>query len=180
MAEEVTQAAAELAAEMAVAEADAADADVTAAESSQTFDLQYVKSLRAEAAKYRREARDAQARAKEFEDQNKTESEKAIERAAEADKAAAAANSEASRLRVALIKGLTEEQAKRLVGDTVEELEADADSLIQLFGGQNDDQDGPNLSGTPRERLRPGAVPAAEPEETDPAKLAALVPKMYQ
>ncbi|GAA0641178.1 hypothetical protein GCM10009548_01690 [Streptomyces malaysiensis subsp. malaysiensis] len=39
------------------------------------------------------------------------------------------------RLRVAMDKGLTTAQADRLRGSTKEELEADADELVKLFGG---------------------------------------------
>lgn len=170
------------AADAAAAEesAAAAEADVAAAEEAgaQTFDLKYVQALRSEAAKYRREAREAQATAKAFEDAKKTETELAVEKASAAEAVAELANNEASRLRVALTKGLTADQAKRLVGNTEEEMSADADDLIELFSSSDDGQD--LSSGTPRERLKPGAVPNAEPEETDPAKLAALVPRAYQ
>lgn len=162
----------------AAAEAADAEADAEEAKGAQTFDLKYVQSLRAEAAKYRREAREAQSRAKEFEDASKSEAEKAAERAVAAEASAALAVNEAARLRVALKKGLTADQAKRLVGDDEEALEADADSLLELFG-TNDDRQDLSAGGTPRERLKPGAVPDAEPEETDPAKLAALVPRSY-
>lgn len=164
----------------AEAAAEAAAEELLAAEEAgkQTFDLSYVQSLRSEAAKYRREAREAQAKTREFEDQNKSETEKAVERAAAAEKTAAQAVEESARLKVALKKGLSADQAKRLVGATEDELEADADSLIALF---NDKDDGLDLSGgTPRERLKPGAVPDAEKDETDPAKLAEKVPRPYQ
>lgn len=48
---------------------------------------------------------------------------------------------ETLKLRVALRKGLTEHQAKRLVGKDEAELETDADELVESFGGtgKNDD-----------------------------------------
>lgn len=168
-------AAAEEVAKDAEVEADAAEEEK---DNSQSFNLKYVQQLRSEAAKYRREAREAQAKAKEFEDAKKTETELAVEKAAVAVTAAELATNEASRLRVALDKGLTADQAKRLVGDSEEEMSADADSLIELFSSTDDGQD--LSSGTPRERLKPGAVPSAESEETDPAKLADMVPRAYQ
>lgn len=45
------------------------------------------------------------------------------------------ARAELLRVRVAAAKGLTPEQADRLRGSTKEELEADADELVKLFGG---------------------------------------------
>lgn len=142
-----------------------------------TFDAAYVKKIRGEAARYRREAREATARAKEFEDRDKTEAQKLEERATGAEQRAKAAELDLARTRVALRKGLTEQQAKRLIGETEEQLEADADDLLASF---TQESDVPDASRRPRERLRPGAVPAVEPEETDPAKLAAQVPRRYQ
>lgn len=78
-------------------------------------------------------AADLEARLKEFEDRDKTESTRAVERAEAAEKALAAAESRALRLEVASEKGLTPAQAKRLVGETREELEADASELLDTF-----------------------------------------------
>lgn len=78
-------------------------------------------------------AADLEARLKEFEDRDKTESTRAIERAEAAEKAAAAAEARALRLEVASEKGLTPAQAKRLVGESREELEADANELLDTF-----------------------------------------------
>jgi hypothetical protein len=103
--------------------------------------------------------------------------EKLEERAAQAEQKAEAATREAARLRIALKKGLTETQAKRLVGDTEEELEKDADELLKSF---KDDEGGGDDGGTrrtPKPRLRTGAAPSSEPDETDPEKLAEQVPR---
>lgn len=78
-------------------------------------------------------ATDLEARLKEFEDRDKTESTRAIERAEAAEKALAAAESRVLRLEIASEKGLTPAQAKRLVGETREELEADASELLETF-----------------------------------------------
>jgi cell division septum initiation protein DivIVA len=78
-------------------------------------------------------ANELEARLKEFEDRDKSESTRAIERAEAAEKAAAAAEARAARLEIAAEKGLTPAQAKRLVGETREELEADADELLETF-----------------------------------------------
>lgn len=66
----------------------------------------------------------------EFEDANKTELEKLTERAAAAEARAAQVELASVRNEIALEKGLTPSQAKRLVGSTRDELAADADELI--------------------------------------------------
>src|SRR5690606_14564777 len=91
---------------------------------------------------------------------------------------------EALRLEVAMAKGLTAAQARRLVGDTREELEADADELLELFGGRtggssatgDDDRRPPRKRPTPD--LRGGVDPTEPVEDTDPAKLAARIPRL--
>lgn len=133
-------------------------------------------------------------KAKELEDASKTDLERASAEAQQHLARADRAEGELMRLRVALRKGLTETQAKRLVGTTEDELEADADDLMASFrpadaakqdskGDELAEESEPtrpdNQRRRPQERLRPGAVPEAdtEPEETDPRKLAALVPR---
>lgn len=122
----------------------------------------------------------AAAKLKELEDASKSESQKLAEEKAAAESVAKSASGELMRLRVAMRKGLTEVQAKRLVGDTEDELEADADELLESFGGKKDaGSDTDNGRPTrPKERLRPGAAPDEEPEETDPRKLAATVSRL--
>lgn len=66
----------------------------------------------------------------EIEEANRSEIEKAQARAEAAEKELASSRLEALRTSVALQKGLTQTQAKRLVGSTLEELEADADDLL--------------------------------------------------
>lgn len=76
------------------------------------------------------------------------------------------------RMEVATAKGLTLAQAKRLQGANKEELEADADELLETFGR------GPSAgvpSNRPREQYRGGSSePGEAPEEMDPIKLAEL------
>lgn len=86
-------------------------------------------------------AAELEAKLKEFEDRDKTESTRAIERAEAAEKALAAAESRALRLEIASEKGLTPAQAKRLVGESREELEADADELLETFKPPASDDD---------------------------------------
>jgi len=114
----------------------------------------------------------------EMEEADKTELQKAVDKALAADKAAASAQGELLRLRIAMRKGLTEAQAKRLVGETEEEIEADAKDLLESFSQKKDaGQDGSTPT-RPKERLRSGAVPDEEPDEMDPQKLAAAVPRL--
>jgi hypothetical protein len=76
---------------------------------------------------------DAANRLKEFEDRDKTEAQKLAERAEAAERRVAEIEAHAIRLEVAAEKGLTPAQAKRLVGSTRAELEADADELLETF-----------------------------------------------
>lgn len=66
----------------------------------------------------------------EIENANKTELEKLTERAATAEARAAQIELASIRTEIALEKGLTPSQAKRLVGGTREELAVDADDLL--------------------------------------------------
>jgi hypothetical protein len=142
-----------------------------------------ITNLRSDADKLKGERDQLRAKVQEHEDASKSEHEKAAERAAAAETAAKTATTETLRLRIALSKGLTETQAKRLVGDTKEELEADADELVASFKPE-DDNGGGGSGGSgvtrPKENLRTGAAPGAEPEETDPDKLAAQVSRPYR
>jgi hypothetical protein len=119
---------------------------------------------RKDAAKYRTKAKELEplaAKAKELEDAGKSESEKLTGRLTEAEKRAQAAEERALRLQVAHDKGLTPAQAKRLVGATQEELEADADELLAEFSPKESEDDPKRR---PRERLRSGATPEVDDE----------------
>lgn len=70
-------------------------------------------------------------------DADRSESEKAAAKAADAERRAEEAELRALRLEIAGEKGLTPSQAKRLVGTTREELEADADELLEDFVGKD-------------------------------------------
>ena len=144
----------------------------------------------AEVAKWKALARQHERRAKEgqtaidrlaeLENRDKTELERAQSTARQATERADKAELEVLRLQVAARKGLTAEQAKRLQGTTAEELDADADELLAAFKPPEPPPAPPangSRQGTPVPRLRPGAVPDAGTRETDPAKLAALVPR---
>ncbi len=112
-------------------------------------------------------------RAKELEDAQKTDAQRASEAQRAAEEARDKAGLEVMKLRVAVRKGLSESQAKRLIGVTEEEIEADAEELVASFKDVQEPTGPP--SGRPKERLRGGSDPTAPPEETDPKKLAALI-----
>lgn len=85
----------------------------------------------------------------------------------------------ALRAEVATAKGLTAAQAKRLAGSSREELEADADEIIEAFpvsSTESTPKGGPP-SRQPKPALRGGGDPTEEPVETDPTKLAESVPR---
>lgn len=65
---------------------------------------------------------------------------------------------------VAADLSLTAEQADLLVGATADELRAHAERLRAAFG--TDAHSGSDVRRTPRERLRPGAVPNATPADS--------------
>lgn len=103
-----------------------------------------------------------------------------------ADKAEAQSKKDqarADRLEVAMEKGLSPKQAKRLQGETKEELEADADELLEDFGTtkrtDEDDEDGEDEGRTsPRSRvsLTNGGDPVQTADtEPDYEKIAAEI-----
>lgn len=109
----------------------------------------------------------------------KTELQKASDRATTSEAKTTEAELRALRLEVAMDKGLTAVQAKRLVGKTKEELEADADELIASFKSDDGGDGGKKKpTGLPKERLRGGGDPTEDVEETDPRKLAAMVDRL--
>jgi len=150
--------------------------------------------LAAEVEKWKALARKHEARSKEgqaavdelakLKDRDKTELQKAIDRVAELEKDLAQERTDRMREAVGRRKSLSDAQVRRLQGTTEEELETDADELMAAFKPPDPpDNDDPSRhgngsrQGTPTPRLRPGAVPDAQPDETDPAKLAALIPR---
>lgn len=124
--------------------------------------------------RFEREAKDNAAAAKKLkaaEDAEKSELEKLKEQLQEQQSRATEAESKALRSEIAAAKGLTAAQAKRLTGSTKEELESDADELLEAFGGgskaaesqpSKDEGDSEEVeekpsSRPPKETLRPGA-----------------------
>ncbi len=147
----------------------------TGAGSSPSGDVDEVAKWKAMSRKHEAQAKanaDAARRLQELEDASKSEGQKLTERTTAAEKAAAAAQGELLRLRVAMRKGLTEAQAKRLVGATEEELEADADELLTSFGQKNSGGDDGAAAGKPtrpKERLRSGASAGGESSDGNQA-----------
>lgn len=164
---------------MADSDTDAPDAETTDADKPDPTELgDGGKAALAAERKARRDAeksqRDLAAKLKEYEDRDKSDSEKAADSLAAAEKRANEAEARALRLEVAAAKGLTPAQAKRLVGGTKEELEADADEILELLGGGGAK---PVPSNKPKPDLRGGGDPTEEPDELDPKKLAQFIPR---
>lgn len=131
---------------------------------------------KAEARKWEKRAKensDAANKLAEIEESKKSDLDKLTEARDVATSEAGKAKQELARLRVALKKGLTEAQAKRLIGETEEELEADAEELLSSF--KTEDNKEVRLPGKPKERL-----PNGEPSKTDadnPSDLADKITK---
>jgi len=130
-----------------------------------------------EAAALRKRLKDAEAKAArldQLEESQKSEQQKLAEQLRAQEERAAKAEADAARLRVAMEKGLTPAQAKRLVGSTDEELEADADELLASFAPPEPGDKPPAAPRRPAENLRSGGDPTqTTPEDNDPL-LAAL------
>lgn len=117
---------------------------------------------------------DVQKQLKELTDKDKSDVEKLTEQVAQLTKDRDDQAAKALRAEVAMSKGLNAAQAKRLTGGTLEELEADADDLLATFKGTGGDAP---PTQKPRLNLSGGADPTGAGEETNPAKLAADLPR---
>jgi len=103
---------------------------------------------------------DLKAKAAKFDEAdqaNKSDLQKAIERAEKAEGALTPTQTQVARLEVALAKGLTATQAKRLVGSTKEELEKDADELLADLGAKK-----PDLKKLDPKKLQSGSSSSGE------------------
>lgn len=114
---------------------------------------------------------------RELEDKDKSEIQRATEKATAAEAKAAEAERRALRAEVALEKGLTGVLARRLQGDTREDIERDADELLAELGGSGDKEKQPKPAAKPVESLRGGTDPTGDVDETNPRKLAAQLPR---
>lgn len=129
---------------------------------------------------------------KALKDSKQTDEEKLATKLADLEKRANAADHRALRAEIAQSKGLTAAQAKRLQGTNKEELEADADDLLESFPAAKDGN-GKNGAGSeseterkqdrgdpgrrPKEKLRSGAVTDDDDKDDDfdPQKVADAV-----
>lgn len=121
---------------------------------------QAIARMKADRAAARKELRDAKAKLAEYEkaEQDKADADKsADERRAAAEKRAEEAELKALRLEVAHEKGLTPKLAKRLVGATREELEADADELLDDAPPARNEQEKPKPKPDKSQGTRGGA-----------------------
>lgn len=84
------------------------------------------------------------ARFDELENRNKTDLQRLTDERDQFKTRGESAEQQAARFEVALAKGLTATQAKRLVGSTKEEFEADADELLKDLGALNKTSVKPN------------------------------------
>jgi len=144
--------------------------------------------LKAEVERWKAHSRKQEERAKanaaaaqrlaEIEESQKSETHRLQEAKAKAEQEASQHRRELALMKVGIRKGLTEDQLEWLQGkgDTEEELEAAADKLLAMLKPR-DEGDQNEIPRRPRETLRNGTGPVTEPEETDPRKLAAGLPR---
>ena len=114
--------------------------------------------------------RDAAKRLEELENASKTELDKLRDGESKATKRAEAAELRAERLDVAIAKGLPASLAKRLTGETREEMEADADELLETLGSAKPASKPRGSSGV--KEATGGGEPGEPALEMDPRKLA--------
>lgn len=125
----------------------------------ETFDAEYVKSLRSEAAKYRTEAQEAKAKAQEYEDAQKSELEKAQGKLSKVEQAKAEAEAKLLRYEVAQEKEVPAKLVPLLTGSTKEELESQAALILEnVKAGEST----PDFNGGARE-------PAPDPKKPEDA-----------
>lgn len=107
-----------------------------------TFDADYVKQLRSEAAKYRTEAQEAKARIEEFENSQRSELEKTQAKADKLAKEAQEAHAKLLRYEIATEKGLPAKLMPLLTGASRDELEAQAALILETAKPAPADFDG--------------------------------------
>jgi DNA repair exonuclease SbcCD ATPase subunit len=142
-------------------DAPATDSPEETTGAEETFDPDRAKAkiqkANSEAANLRRRVREleaAEAKLRELEDATKSDGQRLVDERDQHKTRADKAEAELLRLTVAMNKGLTVAQAKRLVGDSLEELEADADELVATFApatkkAEEDEDDRPRRPGRP-------------------------------
>lgn len=93
-----------------------------------------VDAMRRALAKANKEAEKTRLKLKEYEDRDKSETEKLAERTRDLESTLTSAQATATRYEIALDKGIPKSIASRLQGATREEMEADADELLKTLG----------------------------------------------
>lgn len=111
----------------------------------------------------------------EHEAANKSETDKLREQVETLTKAQTDAESKALRAEIAMAKGLSAAQAKRMVGATREELEADADEILEAFPAQHGST--PPPSDTPKPDLSGGSDPTDGADDVDIRKVVESIPR---
>lgn len=99
-----------------------------------TFDEDYVKELRSEAAASRKARQELEAKLAEYEDRDKSELEKLAGKLTKAEQRAQEAESSLLRFQIGAQKGLDPELLPFLTGTSKEELEQKADVLLAKVG----------------------------------------------
>lgn len=125
-----------------------------------TFDEGYVKQLRAEAAAGRKARQDLEAKIAEFEERDKSETEKLTGKITKAEQKAAEAESKLLRYEVAQEKNVPAKLVPLLTGQTREDLEAQAALILE-----NPKPAEPDFDGGPREPAGPAKTPEEEHNE---------------
>jgi hypothetical protein len=157
-------------------------------------------AMKAERNRARTELKAAQTRLEELENAGKSELQRATDQVGSYKSRAEKSESSLAAFQIAMDRApahatlaQVKAVAKRVRGEDADALEADADELFELLapapkekpsgkGGKDDgdddeDDDRPRrrLPGKPRPKLRGGADPEDEAEESDPRKLADLI-----
>lgn len=128
---------------------------------AKTFDEAYVKGLRKEAAAARTEAASLKAELAKRDEADKSELERATERATESERRAVESEAKLMRFEVAAAHGFDARLAAALKGDTREEIEESADVIAEALQAQTSQPRMPSLDGgarkTPDEKKSPEA-----------------------
>lgn len=127
-----------------------------------SFPESHVRELRQEAAKYRTEKAELEARLQEFEDRDKTAAEKLEQRASKAETRLSDAEAKLARYEVAAEAGLALKHAGRIQGKSRDEMLADAKSLADEFGKPAAEPAPTPFDGGARDPVTPSGTPEEE------------------
>jgi hypothetical protein len=123
------------------------------------FDAAYVAELRKEAAKYRTEAQEAKGKAEEYENAQKSELEKAQGKLSKVEQAKSEAEAKLLRYEVAQEKEVPAKLVPLLTGSTKEELESQANLILEnVKAGESK----PDFDGGAREPVAEPLSPEAQ------------------